>query len=117
MYAAQIYSLPPSQGVSEVLTVGVADAAIVIVMVEEDIVVGLDAAVGVVDTAVTVVVGLDAVVVMVDMAVAVAGGTEDGARIAATIAGMSSVVKGRGAVVERRLRFGGGGSGVPLPEF
>ena len=110
MYAAQVYSLPPSLGISEVLTVGVADAAIVVVTVEEGVVVGLDTAVG-------VVVGLDTVVVMVDMAVTVAGGTEECARIAATIAGMSSVVKGRGAVVERRLRFGGGDSGVPLPEF
>jgi len=35
---------------------------------------------------------------------------EDGARMAATIAGMSSVIRGRGTVVERRLYFGSGGS-------
>jgi len=100
MYAVRLL---PSLGVSEVLTVGVAglNAAVVVVMVEAGIVVELDATVGVVDTGVAVVIGLDAVVVIVDMAIAVDGETtEDGARIAATIAGMSSAIKERRAVIE-----------------
>ena len=47
---------------------------------------------------------------MVDVAVVSlpdVGVTVSGARIAATITGMSSVVRGRGVAVKRRLRFGG----------
>jgi len=79
--------------------------------------VGLDAAVAMVDTGVAVVVGLDDAVAMVRVSVTVLvisvedadGDTmEDGARMAATIAGMSSVVRGRRTVVEHRLRFDSG---------
>ena len=55
------------------------------------------------------------VVVMVDVAVVSppdVGVTVSGARIAATIAGMSSIVRGRGVAAKRRLRFGGGGGCV-----
>ena len=45
-----------------------------------------------------------------------AGALPDGSCIAATITGMSSVVKGLGAVLERWLRFGGGNSAVVLFE-
>ena len=54
------------------------------------------------------------VVVMVDVAVVSppdVGVTVSGAWIAATITGMSSVVRGRGVAVKRWLRFGGGSSG------
>jgi len=78
--------------------------------------IGLDNAVAMVDMGVAVVVGLDDAVAMVRAVLVVsvedsAGDTmEDGARMAATIAGMSLVVEGRETVVERRLRFGSSGS-------
>ena len=59
------------------------------------------------------------VVVMVDVAVVSppdVGVTVSGARIAATIAGMSSIVRGRGVAAKHRLRFGGGCMSSISPE-
>ena len=59
------------------------------------------------------------VVVMVDVTVVSppdVGMTVSGARIAATIAGMSSVVRGRGVAVKRRFHFGGGCVSAISPE-
>ena len=86
----------------------------------DDAVVGVgdlaDAVVVVVDPLDAVVVTVSStpdrtVVVMVDVAVVSppdVGVTVSGARIASTIAGMSSIVRGRGVAAKRWLRFGGG---------
>ena len=81
------------------------------------IVVQLDAAVAVVDVGLAVVVKLDTAVAMAKVAITVlvvletdpdCETMEGSARIAATIAGMSSVVKGRiVTVIEYQLLFGG----------
>ena len=74
----------------------------------------MDAAVAVmVDTGVAIAVVVAVSVLLVDSN---DRALPDGSRIAATIACMSSVVKGLGAVLERRLRFGGGNSAVVLFE-
>ena len=115
------YSLPLSPRLPAVLDGGM-DAAVVVTVVDTAVVVTVvDAAVVVraVDAAVAVMVDAGAAVVVV-VAVSVllvdsnAEALPDGSRIAATIAGMSSVVNGLGAVFEWRLRFGGGNSAVVL---
>ena len=92
------------------------DAAVVVTVVNAAVVVrAMDAAVAVmVDEGAAMVGVVAASVLLVDSD---AEALPDGSRIAATIAGMSSVVKGLGAVFERRLRFGGGNSAVVLFEF
>ena len=105
------------------------DAAVVGKVGEpDDAVVGVgdlaDAVVVVVDPPDSVVVTVSStpdrtVVVMVDVAVVSppdVGVTVSGARIAATIAGMSSVVRGCGVAAKRRLHFGGGCMSAISPE-
>ena len=108
------YSLLLSPRLPAVLDGGM-DAAVVVTVVDMAVVVTVvDAAVVVraVDTAAAVMVDAGAAVVVV-VAVSVllvdsnAEALPDGSRIAATITGMSSVVNGLGAVLERRLRLGG----------
>ena len=118
-----IFSLPLSPRLSAILDGGldvaveviVVDAAVVVAVVDAAVVVrAMDATVAVmVDAGVTIVVVVAASVLLVDSN---AGVLPDGSRIAATIAGMSSVVKGLGTVLEWRLRFGGGNSAVVLFE-
>ena len=87
------------------------DAAVLVTVVNAVVVVrAVDAAVAVmVDEGVAIIGVVAASVLLVDSD---AEALPDGSRIAATIAGISSVVKGLGAVLEWRLRFGGGNSAV-----
>ena len=89
------------------------DTAVVVTVVDAAVVVrAADTAVAVmVDAGAAVVVVVVVSVLLVDPNAEV---LPDGSRIAATIACMSSVVNGLGAVFERRLRFGGGNSAVIL---
>ena len=98
------------------------DAAVVVTEVDTAVVVTVvDAAVVIraVDAAVAVMVDAEAAVVVV-VAVSIlpvdsnAEALPDGSHIAATIAGITSVVNGLGAVFEWWLRFGGGNSAVVL---
>ena len=109
-----IFSLPLSPRLSAILGGGL-DAAVVATVVDAAVVVSaMDAAVAViVNTGAAMVVVVAASVLLVDSS---AGALPDGSRIAATIVGMSSVVKGLGAVRERWLRFGSGNSAVVLCE-
>ena len=115
------YSLPLSPRLPAVLDGGM-DTAVVVTVVDTAVVVTVvDAAVVVraVDAAVVVVVDAGAaVVVVVTVSVLLvdsnAVALPDGSRIAATIAGMSSVVNGLGAVFEWQLHFGGGNSAEVL---
>ena len=110
-----IFSLPLSPRLSAVVDGGldaavevtVLDAAVIVTVVDAAVVVrAMDAAVAVmVDAGATMVVAVAVSILLVD---------SNGSRIATTIAGMSSVVKGLGAVLERWLRFGGGNSAVIL---
>ena len=87
--------------------VTVVDAAVVVVS-------AMDAAVAVIpDAGVAIVVVVATSVLLVDSN---ARALPDGSLIAATTTGMSSVVKGLGAVRERWLRFGSGNSAVVLCE-
>ena len=86
------------------------DAAVVTVVNAAVVVGAMDAAVAVmVDEGAAIVGVVAASVLLVDSD---AKTLPDGSRIAATIAGMSSVVKSLGAVLEQRLRFGGGDSAL-----
>ena len=117
------YILPLSPRLPAVLDGGM-DATVVVTVVDTAVVgTVVDAAVVIraVDATVAVVVDAGAAVVVV-VAVSVLlvdsnadrEALPDGSRIAATIAGMSSVVNGLGVVLERRLRFGGGNPAVVL---
>ena len=107
-------------GESDDAVVGVGDTANA-VMVVVDL---ADAVVVVVDPPDVVVVTMSStpdrtVVVMVDVTVVSppdVGVTVSGSRIAATISGMSSVVRGHGVAVKCRLHFGGGCMSSVFPE-
>ena len=100
--------------------VGVGDPADTVVVVVDP----ADAVMVIVDPPDAVVVTVSStpdrtVIVMVDIMVVSppdVGVTVSGAWIAATISGMSSVVRGRGVAVKRRLHFGGGCVSSVSPE-